>query len=67
VLRAKLIQEIAARIRQRRGQISAAHIEAVVLFAKKGEPGKRLQLPGGIDVLRERAALVFFPRQMMPK
>ena len=62
-LRARLIQEIVTRVRQRRGQISAAHIEAVVLFAKTGEPGKRLQLPGGVDVLRQRAALVFFPRQ----
>jgi tRNA(Ile)-lysidine synthase len=67
VLRAKLIQEIAARMRQQRGQISAAHIEAVVAFAKKGEPGKRLQLPGGIDVLRERAELVFFRRESIQK
>jgi len=63
VLRARLIQEIVTRVRQRRGQISAAHIEAVVHFAKTGETGKRLQLPGGVDVLRQRAALVFFPRQ----
>jgi tRNA(Ile)-lysidine synthase len=65
VLRAKLIQEIAAQIRPRRGQISAPHIESVVLLARKGEPGKRLQLPGGIDVLRQRAALVFFPRRII--
>ena len=63
VLRAKLIQDIAERIRQRRGQILAEHIEAITRLARAGEPGKRLQLPGGIDVLREREALVFQPRR----
>jgi len=63
VLRAKLIQDIAERIRQRRGQILAEHIEAITRLARAGEPGKRLQLPGGIDVLRERETLVFQPRR----
>ena len=63
VLRARLIQEIVARTRQRRGQLSAAHIETIVKFACNGEPGKRLQLPGGIDVLREKSGLAFFPRE----
>jgi tRNA(Ile)-lysidine synthase len=63
VLRARLIQEIAERTRQRRGQISAGHIAAIVQMAKMGEPGKRLQIPGGIDVLRERNALLFQPRK----
>jgi tRNA(Ile)-lysidine synthase len=63
VLRAKLIQEIVKRTRQRRGQISAGHVAAVVKLAKIGEPGKRLQLPGGVDVLREKDALVFRARR----
>jgi tRNA(Ile)-lysidine synthase len=63
VLRARLIQEIAERIRRRRGQISAAHIEAIVRMARAGEPGKRLQIPGGIDVVRERNTLLFQPRK----
>ncbi len=63
VLRAKLIQAIAGRVRQRRGQILAGHIAAIVALAKTGEPGKRLQLPGGIDVRRERDALVFQARR----
>jgi tRNA(Ile)-lysidine synthase len=62
VLQAKLIQEIVERTRQRRGQISATHIDTIIRFAKEGEPGKRLQIPGGIDVLREREALVFLQR-----
>jgi len=32
-------------------------------LAKNGEPGKRLQMPGGVDVLRERDALLFQPRK----
>ncbi len=63
VLRAKLIQKIADQVRQRRGQILAVHIEAILALAKTGEPGKRLQIPGGIDVLRERNALVFQARR----
>ena len=63
VLRAKLIQEIVKRTRQRRGQLSAAHIEAIVTLAKSGEPGKRLQIPGAIDVVKETDALLFEPRQ----
>jgi tRNA(Ile)-lysidine synthase len=59
VLRAKLILEIVERVRQRRGQISAGHINAIVQLARKEESGKRLQLPGGVDVLRERDALSF--------
>jgi tRNA(Ile)-lysidine synthase len=59
VLRAKLILDIVERVRQRRGQISSRHIEAIVQLAKKEERGKRLQLPGGIDVWREKEALLF--------
>ena len=59
VLRAKLILDIVESLRQRRGQISAGHINAIVQLARKEESGKRLQLPGGVDVLRERDALAF--------
>jgi len=41
------------------GQISAQHIAAVMELARHGESGKTLQLPGGLDVRRERDALVF--------
>jgi tRNA(Ile)-lysidine synthase len=61
-LRAKLILAIVERVRQRRGQVLAQHIEAVAQMAKKQESGKRLQLPGGVDVVRERNTLLFLPR-----
>ena len=63
VLRARLIQEIAGQVRAHRGQILTGHIEAIIRLAQAGEPGKRLQIPGGIDVRRERDALVFEPRR----
>jgi tRNA(Ile)-lysidine synthase len=59
VLRGKLILDIVERVKQRRGQISSQHIAAIVRLAKQGQPGKRLQLPGGVDVLREKDALIF--------
>lgn len=64
VLRARVIQQIVERTRQRRGQLLAGHIESIVRLAKNGEPGKRLQMPGGIDVLRGKEALVFVPRKV---
>jgi tRNA(Ile)-lysidine synthase len=59
VLRGKLILDIVERVKQRRGQTSSQHIAAIVQLAKQGQPGKRLQLPGGVDVLREKDALIF--------
>jgi len=67
VLRAKLILDIVERVRQRRGQILAGHINAIVQLARKEESGKRLQLPGGVDVLRERDALAFVWRRETPR
>jgi len=64
VLQAKLVLKITDRTRQRAGQISAGHIEAIVRLAKSGESGKRLQIPGGIDVLRQREILVFQSRHI---
>ena len=41
------------------GQILGQHIAVVVELARRGENGKTLQLPGGVDVRRERDELVF--------
>jgi tRNA(Ile)-lysidine synthase len=41
------------------GQILRQHIEMVMELAWRGENGKTLQLPGGVDVRRERNELVF--------
>jgi tRNA(Ile)-lysidine synthase len=41
------------------GQISGRHIAAVLELARFGENGKAVQLPGGVDVRRERNDVVF--------
>lgn len=41
------------------GQITAQHVTAVVDLARHKQSGKLLQLPGGVNVRRERDELVF--------
>jgi tRNA(Ile)-lysidine synthase len=40
------------------GQITGRHIATVLELARRGESGKAVQLPGGVDVRRERDELV---------
>ncbi len=63
VLAARFIQQIVNQVKSKNGQLTAVHLEAVMRIARTGEPGKRLQLPGGVDVVRERDALIFRPRE----
>jgi tRNA(Ile)-lysidine synthase len=51
--------EAGAETKQRSGQLTAERIEAIIKLAQKGEAGKFLQLPGGIQVRREHEDLVF--------
>jgi tRNA(Ile)-lysidine synthase len=62
-LRPRLIQAVVGRAKKHPGQLSSEHVEAIVRLARRGEPGKCVQIPGGLDVLRERHALVFQPRR----
>jgi tRNA(Ile)-lysidine synthase len=48
------------------GQITAQHIMAVLELARCGESGKAVQLPGGVDVRRERDELVFCTNSHRP-
>jgi tRNA(Ile)-lysidine synthase len=48
------------------GQITAQHIAAVLDLARHGENGKEVQLPGGVDVRRERNELVFCTNTQRP-
>jgi tRNA(Ile)-lysidine synthase len=41
------------------GQITGQHIAAILELARHGKSGKAAQLPGGVDVRRERNELVF--------
>ncbi|HSC44845.1 MAG TPA: tRNA lysidine(34) synthetase TilS [Candidatus Acidoferrum sp.] len=58
-LQKALLEKIANHIKPGRGQLSARHLASILLLAQNPETGKRLQLPGGVDVLRERSALLF--------
>jgi tRNA(Ile)-lysidine synthase len=55
----RLIEEQKCERGQRTGQITAQHIAAVLDLARQGQNGKSLQLPGGVDVRRERDELIF--------
>jgi tRNA(Ile)-lysidine synthase len=48
------------------GQITAQHIAAVLDLARFGENGKAVQLPGGLDVRRERDDVVFRTNSSRP-
>jgi tRNA(Ile)-lysidine synthase len=48
------------------GQITGQHIAAVLELAWRGENGKAVQLPGGVDVQRERNDLVFCGNSSRP-
>ena len=61
-LRSALVEQIVEQVKTKHGQLSSVHVEAVVRLARSGETGKRLQLPGGVDVLREHEALLFHRR-----
>lgn len=61
-VRAALAHKIVAQLKDKHGQLSAGHLDSIVALAQLGEPGKRIQLPGGIDALREKNALLFRKR-----
>jgi tRNA(Ile)-lysidine synthase len=48
------------------GQITGQHIAVVLELARRGENGKAVQLPGGVDVRRERNDLVFCGNSSRP-
>jgi tRNA(Ile)-lysidine synthase len=65
-----LTKRILSRLIQERksgtGQISARHLRTVLELARFGENGKAVQLPGGVDVRREREDLVFRTNSSRP-
>jgi tRNA(Ile)-lysidine synthase len=55
----RMVRRLIEERRKGSGQITAQHIAAVMELARHGENGKALQLPGGVEVRRERDDLVF--------
>ena len=55
----RMVRLLARRVKRRAGELSAHHVEAVLHLGQHGHSGKVLQLPGGVEVRRERDMLVF--------
>lgn len=58
-MQGRLVRRIVEDIKPRGGQLSASHVAAVLDLAQQATSGKTLQLPGGLEVRRERNALRF--------
>jgi tRNA(Ile)-lysidine synthase len=55
----RIVRKIVGELKPREGQLNAEHVRTVLELAARGENGKCLSLPGGVEVRRERDALVF--------
>jgi len=55
----RLIRLLVEKVKPRSGQLSSVHVDAVLGLALRAEGGKQLQLPGGVEVRRERDWLCF--------
>jgi len=55
----RVLRRIVGELKPRAGQLNAAHIHSILDLARRGENGKCLDLPGGLQVRREHDSLVF--------
>lgn len=55
----RMVRQLVMRVKPRSGELNAQHVEAVLHLAQHGHSGKILQLPGGVEVRRERDTLLF--------
>jgi len=55
----RMIRLLVKKVKPRSGQLSSLHVDAVLRLACQADSGRSLQLPGGVEVRRERAALTF--------
>jgi len=55
----RMVRQLVQRVKARPGELGAIHVEAVLQLARSGHSGKILQLPGGVEVRRERDRLIF--------
>ena len=62
----RMIRQMVKQVKPRAGQLSAVHVDAVRELAEASDSGKSLHLPGGVEVRRERDALVFRPTAAQP-
>jgi tRNA(Ile)-lysidine synthase len=55
----RMVRQLVKRVKPYSGELTSLHVEAVLHLAQGGHSGKILQLPGGVEVRRERDALIF--------
>jgi tRNA(Ile)-lysidine synthase len=58
-LQTRALRNIVGRAKNRTGQLSREHVEALIELAEQQESGKKIQLPGGVEIRRERELLRF--------
>jgi tRNA(Ile)-lysidine synthase len=55
----RMVRRIVESVKPHKGQLGARHVEAVLQLARSGLNGSSLALPGGVEVRKDRDALVF--------
>jgi tRNA(Ile)-lysidine synthase len=55
----RMIRQIVHQAKPQAGQLTAAHVDAILQLAEQGENGSSLPLPGGLEVRRENDQLQF--------
>jgi tRNA(Ile)-lysidine synthase len=58
-LSTRMVRRIVESAKPSAGQLGANHVEAILDLARCGKSGSSLALPGGVELRRERDALVF--------
>jgi tRNA(Ile)-lysidine synthase len=55
----RMVRHIVECVKPQGGQLGVEHVRTVLELAGRGENGKRLLVPGGVEVRREHDALIF--------
>jgi len=55
----RIVRRIVGELKPQEGQLNAAHVGSILDLARRGENGKCLDLPGGVQVRREHDSLIF--------
>ena len=55
----RIVRRIVGELKPREGQLNAAHVHSILDLARRGENGKCLDLPGGVQVRHEHDSLIF--------
>jgi tRNA(Ile)-lysidine synthase len=58
----RIVRRMVKEVKPQDGQLGARHVAAVMELAESGHSGSSLQLPGGVEVRRERSDLLFRAR-----